>query len=170
MAKEPKASPSSRMYGKGPKIEAEPAGGDVNGAGDEAGAMAAAEETAGAPKPKADMKRGGAAKGDVMAGTDHMHEHHQHHGERAEMHHRHMAEHHAMHHRHQHEHLMRVTGNHHEKHEEMHERHHEERKSMHRRHEKEHREMMERHEEGGSGPTGGMKEKPEGKGGTEPKA
>ena len=76
-----------------------------------------------------------------------------------------------MHERHEREHLMRVTGNHHEKHAEMHDRHEEERKAMHSRHEKERRELHERHEEAGaeSGPSGGVKEKGEGRGGTEPK-
>lgn len=164
-----KKSRSERMYGKGPSIVDEPAEGDVNRSTNEQGAKDEVEKTAAKPETRADMKSGGNAKGDVMAGTDGIMTHHQHSAERTETHHRHMHEQHALHERHEREHMMRAMGHHHESHEEMNDRHHEERRKMHTRHEKEHRELGERHEESGEGPTAGIKEKPEGKGGTEEK-
>lgn len=169
MAEEPKKSRSQKMYGKGPRIEAESGEGDVNRSTSEQGAKKEVEKTAGKPETKGDMKHGGNAKGDVMAGTDGIMTHHQHSAERTEMHHRHRMEHEEHHHRHEREHMMRTMGHHSEDHEEMHERHHGEMKRLHSKHEKEMREMHDRHEEHGDGPTAGIKEKPEGKGGTEEK-
>ena len=164
-----KAAASARLYGKAPKIEPEPGGGDTNRSGHEAGARKEAEKTAGGPEPQGDMTHGGNAKEDVMAGTAGIPTHHHTQAaERTEGHHRRMREHTEMHHRHESEHLMRVLGHHHEDHETMNERHHQEMKHLHSKHEKEVRDMHGRHEEQGEGPTGGIKEKPEGRGGTEP--
>ena len=162
---------AARLYGNSPRIDDAMPGGDTNASGDEAGAAEAAEATAGAPETQGTMNKGGNTKGAVMAGTDHIPtHHHQHATERHELHGRHMAEHHEMHHRHEREHLLRVMGHHHEAHEEMHHRHEEEKRKLHTRHEKERREMHDRHEEeGSSGPTAGIRDRDEGKRGTEPK-
>src|SRR5262245_33898320 len=114
MAAEPKSTPAGRMYGRGPKIDAErePPGGAAGG-----GAAAEPKEA-----PRQEKKDEG-PKGDVMAGTDGIPtHHHEQSGERAALHHRHVAEHHDMHHRHEREHLMRVMGHHKEDGEAMHER------------------------------------------------
>lgn len=167
MAEAARKPPSERMYGKGPKIEPEPSKGDTNKSGHQAEAKKEAEKTAGQPESKANMKDGGDTKGDVMAGTEGIPTHHHEQArERTEVHHRHMAEHASMHERHEREHLMRVMGHHEEDQEAMHERHHGEARRMHTSHEREMRDMHERHEDG---PSGGIKEKEIGKGGTEPK-
>ena len=161
---EKKPKRSDKMYGKGPKISAEPEGKKPDAGG--------GVREGGAPKPKVaavegegTMTKGGNAGGDVMAGTDGIPTMHQHSTERMEVHHRHMREHTEMMGRHEREHAMRAMGHHHLCDEGMNARHHEERKAMHSRHEKEHRDLGERH---AAGPTGGMTEKPEGKAGTEP--
>ena len=163
-----KAAASARLYGKAPKIEAEPGDGDMVKSG--GGTPDKAAEKAAKPaRAEADMTHGGNAKEDVMAGTAGIPTHHHTQAaERTEGHHRRMREHTEMHHRHESEHLMRVLGHHHEDHETMNERHHQEMKHLHSKHEKEVRDMHGRHEEQGEGPTGGIKEKPEGRGGTEP--
>jgi len=159
--KEQKAARGSHaktMYGKGPRIEDK----DVT----------ATIKEGGAPEPKktasageGDMKRGGDAKADVMAGTDGIPTMHQHSAERTEVHHRHMREHTELHGRHEREHMMRAMGKHHESHEEMNARHHEERRTMHTRHESEFKMLGARHV--GTGPTDGIEDQSEGKAGTE---
>ena len=165
---EKKPKRSDKMYGKGPKISAEPEGKKPDAGG--------GVREGGAPKPKAaategegTMTEGGNAGGDVMAGTDGIPTMHQHSAERMEVHHRHERERSDMMHRHEREHMQRAMGHHKESHEAMNKRHEEERRTMNTRHEKEHRDMGERHAGmGAEGPTGGMTEKPEGKAGTEP--
>jgi hypothetical protein len=168
MAEEKTKKGAGKLYGKSPRIKEKAVAGegDTNKSGHEAEAAAAAAKP---PRAEGTMKEGGNAKGDVMAGTAGVETHHHAH-ERNQMHARHAHERHEMHVRHQHEHSMREAGHHHETHQAMAERHHKELQRMHTRHEGEHREMHERHfgGEGGEGPTGGITEKPEGKGGTEP--
>jgi hypothetical protein len=154
---------SKKMYGKSPRIAPEPAEGDTvdSGGGAPDAAAEAAEATAGAPEAQGDMQEGPAPKGNVMAGTDGIPtSHHTQAMERTEMH-----------HRHEHEHLMHSMGHHHEEKAEMHRRHEKERRQMHRRHEdaddESEGEMRAADRSDKSGPTGGMKEKSEGKAGTE---
>lgn len=164
MAAAPKKG-GARLYGKSPRIDADPADGDTidTGGGAPAAAADAAGATAGAPAAEGTMNTDQGPEGDVMAGTEGIPTHHHEASrERAEMHHRQRTEHDEMHHRHEREHLMRVMGAHHEDRETMHERHHTERKALHSRHEKEMREMHARHEEspergGKAGPSGGIK-------------
>ncbi len=165
---EKKPKRSEKMYGKGPKIEAEREGDKVKsegGAPKEANAEA--DKTAGDPPSHVETsdvgKSGTEAKGDVMAGTDGIETHHVHSGERMQMHGRHMLEAVDMAHRHDKEHMLRVTGNHGEDHGTMNGRHNSEFRSMHTRHEQDHRALGARQ---AGGPSAGIEEKEVGPSGT----
>lgn len=165
-----KKSRSERMYGNGPTITDEPEEGDKNRSGHQEEAHAAAKKTAGKSETKADMKSGGEAAADVMAGTDGIETHHTQSNEREAMHGRHMVAHAGMHGRHEKEHLARALGHAKESHEDMADRHEKEMRTMHTSHEREHREMSARHagkmDKDGTGPSGGIEEKEVGKSGT----
>ncbi len=136
---------AKKLYGKGPRIDAAPAKGDVNKSANEQGAKAETAKTAGGDSVEGDMKSGGDAKADVMAGTDGIPTHHTHIAERLEVHNRHMMEHKDWMHRVERDHLARTLGHGGEDHATMNGRHSIDRRSMHTRHEQEMRQLGSRH-------------------------
>lgn len=165
---EKKPSKSAKMYGKGPKISAAPEKGDTNKSGHQEEAKKDADKTAGKPETKADMKSGGEAAADVMAGTDGIETTHVESNEREAMFGRQKGEHEAMHGRHEKEHILRATGHHTEDMKAMNDRHVMEKRTMHTRHEREMKDMNARHEgaKDGTGPDAGIKKEKVGNAGT----
>jgi hypothetical protein len=145
------------------RIESE--GGDTDRSGHEESAKEKAAKTAAKPEKYENRRASGETEAGLETGTVGIATHHQQSADRTELHHRHITEHHEQFHKHEREHLLRATGNHTESHEEMAARHNKERQSMHTRHERENREVSASQ----SGPSGGIEEKPEGKGGEEEK-
>ncbi len=167
MAEDKKPSRSSKMYGKGPKIEPEGKGDIVKSEGGAPKEAASeAKDTAGDPPShttKDDAgKSGTEAKGDVMAGTDGIPTHHVQSGERTEAANRHMMEAKDMLGRHERDHLARSLGHGEMTHEDMNKAHEAERRVMNTRHEGDWRAMGKRHADVS------MPTKDEGKSGTNP--